>query len=452
MKRIRLNGFKQSTVSQSAVGLWRHPDSQAHRYTDLDYWMQTAKTLERGKFDGLFIADALGPLDVYQGRIDATLRHGVQTPCDDPLLVVSAMAAVTERLGFAVTLSTAYEQPYLLARKMTTLDHLTKGRIGWNIVNSALESAARNSGLAKQLPHDERYDQAEEFMSVVYKLWERSWEDGAVVNDRERGVYIDPEKVHRIAHKGKYFSVPDVFLCEPSIQRTPALFQAGTSSRGRAFAANHAEGIFISAREPAIARRLVADIKQRAAEAGRDPASLRFFGHVTVVTGSTDAEAQAKHADYVSYLSAEGNLARHSALIQLDLAALDPDEPLEYVKTEGIRSVLASFTKADPTRQWTVRQMGEYLATSMGGASLVGSPETVADALEHWMEAADLDGFNVSDPMPLRSYDDFIDLVRPELLRRGRVWEDYEGHTLRENLSGSARVSPDHPAARIRIA
>ncbi len=448
-KRIRLNGFKQSTVSQSAVGLWQHPDSQAHRYTDLDYWMQTARTLERGKFDGLFIADALGPLDVYQGSIDATLRHGVQTPSDDPLLTISAMAAVTQRLGFAVTVSTAYEQPYLLARKLTTLDHLTKGRIGWNIVNSALQSAARNCGLSAQLPHDERYEQAEEFMSVVYKLWERSWEDDAVVRDRARGIYIDTTKVHHVAHHGRYYRVPDVFLCEPSLQRTPALFQAGTSSRGRAFAATHAEGIFISAREPAMARRQVDDIKKRAAASGRNPSSLRFFGHVTVVTASTDADARAKHTDYLRYLSAEGNLARHSALIQLDLATLDPDEPLEYVKTEGIRSVLASFTKADPSRKWTVRQMGEYLATSMGGATLVGAPQTVADQLEHWMEAADLDGFNVTDPMPLQSYDEFIDLVRPELLKRGRVWEDYEGRTLREYLSGTPRVAADHPAARV---
>jgi len=396
-KRIRLNGFKQSTVSQSAVGLWRHPASQAHRYTDLDYWTDTARTLERGKFDALFIADALGPLDVYQGRIDATLKQGVQTPSDDPLLVVSAMAAVTRRLGFVVTMSTAFEQPYLLARKMTTLDHLTRGRIGWNIVNSALDSAARNCGLKGQLPHDERYDVAEEFMQVAYKLWEGSWEDDAVTRDRTKGVFADPAKVHPIRHKGKYFSVPDVFLCEPSIQRTPVLFQAGTSRRGRVFAAAHAEGIFVSTRSPESAARLVADIRHLATDAGRDPQSLRFFGHVTIVTAATDAEAQAKHRDYLQWLSEEGNLARHSALIQLDLSTLDPDEPLEYIQTDGIRSVLASFTKADPTVRWTVRKMSEYLATSMGGVTIVGSPSTVADTLEHWMDSADLDGFNVTD-------------------------------------------------------
>jgi FMN-dependent oxidoreductase (nitrilotriacetate monooxygenase family) len=451
-KRIRLNGFKQSTVSHSAVGLWRHPNSQAQRYTDLDYWTETARTLERGRFDALFIADALGPLDTYQGRMDATLRQGVQTPSDDPLLVVSAMAAVTRNLGFAVTLSTAFEQPYLLARKMTTLDHLTRGRIGWNIVNSALDSAARNCGQPRQLPHDERYDVAEEFLQVAYKLWEGSWEDGAVLRDRAGGVFADPAKVHGIGHRGKYFSVPGAFLCEPSIQRTPALFQAGTSGRGRAFAAAHAEGVFLSTLAPEPAARLVADVRRLAAEAGRDPRALRFFGHVTVITAATDDEARAKHRDYLQWLSEEGNLARHCALIQLDLSTLDPDEPLEYVQTEGIRSVLASFTKADPTRRWTVREMSRHLATSMGGVTLVGSPATVADQLEHWMDAADLDGFNVSDPMPLASYDDFIEHVRPELLRRGRTWDDYEGATLREYLAGpgQARVSADHPAAAHR--
>ncbi|MFP4830581.1 LLM class flavin-dependent oxidoreductase [Paraburkholderia sp. BR10879] len=449
---MRLNGFKQSTVSQSAVGLWRNPDSQAHRYRELEYWIETARTLERGKFDALFIADALGPLDVYQGRIDATLKQGVQTPSDDPLLVVSAMAAATRRLGFAVTLSTAFEQPYLLARKMTTLDHLTRGRIGWNIVNSALDSAARNCGLGQQLPHDERYDVADEFMEVVYKLWEGSWEDDAIVFDRAAGVFAAPSKVHAIGHSGRYFDVPDVFLCEPSVQRTPALFQAGTSSRGRLFAATHAEGVFISARSPAAARQLVYDIRTLAAQAGRDPASLRFYGHVTVIAAATDADATAKHADYLRWLSEEGNLARHCALIQLDLSKLDPDEPLEYVQTEGIRSVLASFTRADPERRWTVREMSRYLATSMGGVTIVGAPAKVADELERWMREADLDGFNVTDPMPLASYDEFIEYVRPELLRRGLVWEDYEGETLREYIAGrgEVRAPAHHPAARWR--
>lgn len=451
-KRIRLFALKQSTVGHTAVGLWRHPENQAARYTDLDYWTSTAKTLEEGFFDGLFIADALGVLDVYAGSADDTLRHGVQTPTDDPLLTISAMAAVTRRLGFAVTVSTSYELPYAFARKMTTLDHLSKGRIGWNIVTSALDSAARNLGLTHQVPHDERYVIAEEFMEVVYRLWESSWQDGAVVADRERGIFVDPCKVRRIAHAGKYFTVPDFALSEPSVQRTPALFQAGTSTAGRAFASRHAEGVFLSVPLAAMARPLIADIKARAAAAGRHPSDLKFVAMAAVVVAPTDAEAQRKHSEYLSYISVEGHLARHSALFQLDLSTVGLDTPLEYVESEGIRSTLEVFTRLDPSRRWTPRQMAESLGLAAGGPTFVGSPSTVADAMEQWMLEGDLDGFNILDPMPLRSYPEFVEWVVPELQRRGRVWRKYAGATLREYLQGEGhpRILHTHPAGIIR--
>src|SRR4029077_18429949 len=218
-RRIRFNGFKCSTVAHTTAGLWRHPNSQSHRYKELSFWIELAKTLERGKFDSLFVADALGVLDIYRGSPDQTLREGLQTPTDDPLLAVSAMAAATRNLGFGITVASLYELPYLFARKMTTLDHLTDGRIGWNIVTSALDRAARNLGRDDQIPHDERYAVTDEFMEVVYKLWEGSWEDDAVVHDRASGTYADPAKVHAIGHKGRYYSVPGIFLCEPSRQR-----------------------------------------------------------------------------------------------------------------------------------------------------------------------------------------------------------------------------------------
>jgi long-chain alkane monooxygenase len=211
-RRIRFNGFKCSTVAHTTAGLWRHPSSQSHRYKELSFWIELAQTLERGRFDSLFIADALGVLDVYRGSPDQTLREGLQTPTDDPLLAVSAMAAATRHLGFGITIASLYELPYLFARKMTTLDHLTDGRIGWNIVTSALDSAARNLGRDDQIPHDERYAMTDEFMEVVYKLWEGSWQDDAVVHDRASGTYADPAKVHAIGHKGRYYSVPGIFL------------------------------------------------------------------------------------------------------------------------------------------------------------------------------------------------------------------------------------------------
>jgi FMN-dependent oxidoreductase (nitrilotriacetate monooxygenase family) len=451
-KRIRLHGLRQSTVGHTAVGLWRHPESQTHLYRDLDFWLETARILERGKFDALFIADALGPLDVYQGRVDAALRDGVQTPTDDPLLVISAMAAVTRHLGFAVTVSSTYERPYQFARKMTTLDHLTQGRIGWNIVTSALESAARNLGLERQVPHDERYAIAEEFMEVVYKLWEGSWEDDAVVRDTAAGVFADPARVHAVDHAGKYFRVPGIALSEPSAQRTPVLYQAGTSAAGKSFAARHAEGVFISTYRADIARRLVYDVRELARRQGRDPESLRFFAIVTVIVAETDAEAEAKRTEYAACSSFEGSLARYSALMGVDFSLLDPDTPLDYVETEGIRGVVEAFTRLDPTRRWTPRQIGEFVGLSGGGPMIVGSPQQVADQLERWMEEGDVDGFNLCDPVPPVTFRDFVDLVVPELQRRGRVWTDYEGDTLRESFlgPGQVRVPSDHPAAAYR--
>ncbi len=451
-KRIRLNGLRQNTVGHTAMGLWRHPASQAHRYRELSHWLETAQILERGKFDALFIADALGPLEVYQGKVDAALRDGIQTPTDDPLLLVSAMAAATRHLGFAVTVSSTYEQPYSFARKMTTLDHLSNGRIGWNIVTSALDSAARNLGLNQQIPHDERYAIAEEFMAVVYALWEASWADDAVQFNREAGVFIDPAKVQPIAHNGRYFQVPGIALSEPSVQRTPVLFQAGSSAVGKAFAARHAEGVFLSSYDPTVTRGMVESIRALAAAEGRDPQSLKFFNIVTVIVASTDEQAQAKLRDYQQYASLEGSLARYSALLGIDLSLLDPDQPLQYAETEGIRGLLEVFTRLDASRVWTPRAIAEFVGVGGGGPVIAGSAQTVADELERWMEVADLDGFNIADPLPPVTLGDFVELVVPELQRRGRVWADYEGDTLRERFRGPGltQVSDDHPAARHR--
>lgn len=453
-RRIRLHGLRQNTVGHTAIGLWRHPDSRAHEYRTLRHWVETAQILERGRFDALFIADALGPLEVYQGSVDASLRDGIQTPTDDPLLLVSALAAATERLGFAITVSSTYERPYQFARKMTTLDHLSDGRVGWNVVTSALDSAARNLGLDQQIPHDQRYAIADEFMDVAYKLWESSWEDDAVVLDRDGAVFADPAKVHPIAHEGEHFRVPGIALSEPSVQRTPVIYQAGTSPAGKAFAARHAEGVFLSTYKPELARGLVDDVRARAAANGRDPRELKFLSIATVIVAETDAEAQAKYEDYLSYASLEGALARYSALLHIDLSELDPDVPLEYVETEGIRGLVEGFTKLDPTRTWTPRALAEFVGVGGGGPVIIGSPSTVADELERWIDVADIDGFNIADPVPPVTLRDFVDLVVPELQRRGRVWTEYEGETLREHVrgGGGSRVSDTHPAAAHRYA
>ena len=230
-KQIRLNAFDMNCVGHIQHGMWAHPRDRSMAYNTLEYWQDLARIAERGKFDGIFLADIVGVYDVYKDSPDPSIAHAVQVPVNDPLLVIPAMAAVTKHIGFGVTANLTYEPPYLFARRMSTLDHLTRGRIGWNIVTGYLDSAARGMGLTKQIKHDERYDAAEEYMEVVYKLWEGSWEDDAVLRDRERGLYADPSKVHRVRHEGKHYRVDALHLAEPSPQRTPVLSLFGPARK-----------------------------------------------------------------------------------------------------------------------------------------------------------------------------------------------------------------------------
>lgn len=450
-RRIMLNGFKSATIGHTAVGLWTHPDNAVRDYGRLGYWTDIARTLERGRFDALFVADAQGVIDVYQGSTDVTLREAIGIPIIDPMLLVSAMAAETEHLGFAITASTTYEKPFDLARKFATLDLVTGGRVGWNIVTSSSRSEARNFG-TPMVPHDERYAIADEFMEVAYKLWEGSWADEAVVHDRERRIFVDPAKVAPIEHHGKYFDVPGPFICEPTPQRTPTLYQAGSSAAGIAFAAKHAEGVFLSFPRLDMVAASVATLRAAAEAAGRPRDVLKVFPLSTIVLAETDDEARAKYETMRSHRTLEGNLARFSALVHVDMSTLDPDEPLEYVENDGIQGSLSVFTRADPTRRWTPREISEFLSVSSMGALFVGSPRTVADQLEQWVEEADVDGFNISDTLSSVTFPDVVDLLVPELQRRGRVWREYEGATFREHLygPGHARTLPGHPATGFR--
>jgi FMN-dependent oxidoreductase (nitrilotriacetate monooxygenase family) len=451
-RQIHLNAFDMTCVGHQSPGLWRHPDDQSHRYNDLTYWTELARLLERGGFDSLFIADVLGVYDVYQDSAEAAIIDGAQIPVNDPMLAISAMGAVTEHLGFAITVSSTYEKPYAFARKMATLDHLTKGRVGWNIVTSYLESAARNLGLEYQVRHEDRYTLGEEFLEVCYKLWESSWSGDAVVRDKQRGVFTDPGKIHPIEHKGAYFDVPGYFLCEPSPQRTPLLFQAGASPTGRAFAARHAEAIFITGTRPEVLRPKVDDIRRLAEQNNRDPHSLKIFPLVTVITAATDEEAHAKHRDYLRYASYHGALALYGGWSGLDLSGFDPDQPLAYIETEAVRSAVEAFTTADPTRTWTPREIANWVTVGGMGPVLVGGPQTIADELERWTTEADIDGFNLAYAITPGTFEDLVTHVVPELQKRGRLRTAYEGSTLRESLfgPGQAKLRDDHPAAAYR--
>src|SRR5690606_25109140 len=307
-RRIRFNAFDMNCVAHQSPGLWRHPDDQSHRYKDLSYWTELAKLLERGRFDGIFIADVLGTYDVYGGDDTAALRQAAQIPLADPLLLVSAMAAVTEHLGFGITTGTGFEHPYPFARRLSTLDHLTGGRVGWNVVTGYLPSAARNFGAGDQRDHDDRYDHADEYLEVLYKLWEGSWADDAVVRDPVRNIYVDPAKVHHIGHTGKHFTVPGVHLSEPSPQRTPVIYQAGASPRGVRFAAENAEAIFVAAPSKRVLAQTVTNIRDALEAAGRARDAARVYALATIITDSTDDAARVKHEEYLSYASVEGGL------------------------------------------------------------------------------------------------------------------------------------------------
>jgi FMN-dependent oxidoreductase (nitrilotriacetate monooxygenase family) len=449
-KQIRLNAFEMNCVAHQSPGLWRHPRDRSRDYKRLDYWTELAQTLERGLFDGIFLADVLGVYDVFGGDARAALAHGTQIPVNDPLLLVPAMAAATHHLGFGVTVNLSYEPPYGFARRMSTLDHLTHGRIGWNIVTGYLDSAAKGAGKERQTPHDDRYAIAEEYLEVAYKLWEGSWADDAVAADAERAVFTRPERVREIHHDGPHFKLDALHLSEPSPQRTPVLYQAGTSPAGRAFAARHAKRVFLSGPSKKVIAPRVAAIRKLANEAGRNPADILMFAMMTVIVAPTDAEAQAKHADYRRYTDPEGALTLMSGWTGVDFSRFDPDQIVEHVESEAGRSALENITRADPDRRWTVREVAEHV--SIGGISpvLVGSPATVADELEAWIEETDLDGFNLTFVVRPETFENVVDLLVPELQRRGRYKSAYVEGGLREKLFGRARLDPPHPAADYR--
>jgi FMN-dependent oxidoreductase (nitrilotriacetate monooxygenase family) len=450
-REIRFNAFDMNCVGHQSPGLWAHPRDRSWQYKDLEYWTELAQLLERGRFDGLFIADVLGVYDVYNGNPEAALRQSTQVPVNDPLQLVPAMALVTKHLGFGLTASLSFEHPYTFARRMSTLDHLTKGRAGWNIVTSYLESGARNIGLAGQSAHDDRYDIADEYMQVVYKLWEGSWEDDAVLRDRARRVFTDPAKVHPIGHAGKYFRVPGIHLCEPSPQRTPVLYQAGASPRGQRFAGEHAECTFVATPSKSVLKKVVAEIRRSVAAAGRDPHSVLVFNLQTVIVDETDGKARAKHDDYRQYVDLDGALALGSGWMGIDFGAYRQDEPLRHIKTNAVQSSVDAFSSADPDKVWTVRELAEWIGIGGLGPLFVGGPGTVADLLEEWVAETDVDGFNLAYAVSHETFRDIVDHLVPELQKRGVYKRDYAPGTLRDKLFGAGpRLPETHPGARYR--
>ncbi|MCY0386725.1 LLM class flavin-dependent oxidoreductase [Robbsia sp. Bb-Pol-6] len=449
-RRLLFNAFAHITPNHHTHGYWRHPDGRIQRdYHRLQPWIDLARTVERGKFDTVFLADVVGVYDTFRGNGDTAIRTGMQFPSLDPASIVSALGAATEHLGFAVTSSVIQSHPFDFARKMSTLDHLTGGRVAWNIVTSYLDNAARNFGAARLTDHDERYRWAEEYVDVAYKLWEASWEDDALVADPERGVFADPAKVHKIHHRGARYAVEGPHLSEPSPQRTPLLFQAGGSEAGRDFAARHAEATFIASRTPESAARTVADLRARARALGRADDELKIIVALAPVIGPTEAEALRRRSEIKAWLSLEALQAFYSGSLGVDLADIDPARPLsDLLATNHVRGNVRAFVESAPKHAFT---FGDLLKET-NSARFAGTPEQIADEVERYA-AAGVDGFNVFPVATLGWWDEFVDEVVPVLQRRGLMQTAYTPGTLREKLHGRGAFLPDHhPARRTRAA
>ncbi|CAM1510941.1 Fc.00g084540.m01.CDS01 [Cosmosporella sp. VM-42] len=399
-----LNAFSMSTPGHLAAGLWRHPRNRTSHYMDVDYWTDLPKILEAGKFHGLFIADVLSHYGVYKGagNIDPGLPGAAQFPITNPALVVAAMGAVTKHLSFGVTASTTYENPFLLARRFATLDHLTKGRIAWNAVTSYLEAAARNLGLPTQIAHDERYAIADEFLTFT--------NSGRARGGTPRWCGIT--ELRLIPFLGeKYFNSLGPLPTEPSIQRTPFIFQAGASKAGRSFATKHAECMFLPGMEPESVKRSVDDIRKQALEQGRDPSTIKLIAGILMIVDETDEKAQAKYEEYLSYADLEGSLTLFGGWTGFDLDQWGEDEDFKFSGPGAIQSMISSWSATIPGTdgvKWTKKRIAQELSVGGPHARAIGSPKTVADILQKWIDEAGIDGFNISYAINPGDFEDII--------------------------------------------
>jgi len=446
-KKILLNAFDMNSVGHINHGLWTHPRDESHRFNELSYWTDLAQTLEKGLFDGLFIADITGVYDVYQNGIELTLKESIQLPSHDPSTLVSAMAAVTQNLGFGITVNLSYESPYQFARRFASLDHLTQGRIGWNIVTGYLDSAERLIGQKCLKDHDLRYEQAEEFLELCYKFWEGSWENDAVLKDKKQRIFTDPSKVHQIQHQGQFYQSQGVFQVSPSVQRTPVLFQAGASPRGLTFATQHAEGLFIGGDRPEKIKQQVDQIRNQATAQGRNSEAVKIFVGISVVTAETDELAQQKLDEYIRYASPEAGLAHFSSSVGMDLSQFADDETIPYQKTNSIASVNNKF------KEQSISKNDLKAQHILGGRYplIVGSGAIVAEKLIQLMDDTGIDGFNLTRTVAPESHHDFIQWVIPELQQRGRYKTEYENGSLRHKLFQQGdRLSASHPVQQFR--
>jgi FMN-dependent oxidoreductase (nitrilotriacetate monooxygenase family) len=410
---------------------WAHKDDRRlEMMGDIHLWQDYARTLERGLFDGIFFADTPGVFDRYKDRMDEALKYGLCWPTHDPVVLLSALAAATGNLGLAATISTGPHHPYHVVRQLSTLDYLSHGRIGWNIVTGHLRGEHRAFGLP-EMEHDQRYDRAEEYMQVCYKLWD-SVPPEAILADKEKGEFADPSKITAVDHHGEYFDCETVSPAWPSAQDRPVLFQAGTSPRGLKFAVRHADVIFAIQPELASMKKFMADYKAIAKKhgGGREPGIA--LG-VQAIIGGTEEEAHGLAKELEDRIPLEAGLARLSGTLGNDFSQFDPDKPIEELATTGSQGLMTAMTKGfeGPV---TIRQVAARYGMAIGKPQLIGTPEQVADQLEHVWRETGCHGFNLTPSINPGSMEDFVDQVVP-ILQKKRIYRtEYTGSTFRENL------------------
>ncbi|KAK3621209.1 hypothetical protein LTR56_022919 [Elasticomyces elasticus] len=450
-KHILINAFDMSTIGHLSPGQWKKPGDLSTTKRRLDYWIDLAKLLEKGGINALFLADTYGGYDTYQNSLDDCIRRAAQWPMTDPTIPISAMAAVTKNLAFGITASTSFEPPFLLAKRFSTLDHMTEGRIGWNIVTGWKKSAFKAIGIDYPIDHDERYLQADEYMRVLYKLWEGSWSDKAIIADAANDAYFDPDQIREIKHHGKYYDLDSRHICDPSPQRTPFLFQAGTSEAGSTFASKHAEAIFVSSHSPKVLRPKVDKIRALAAKEGRDPRSIKVFATFTTIIGRTDEEAQQKYQELLKTASTIGGLVLFSGWTGIDISKIPLDQDItaeDSKEANKITSIMSAFTTtSEEMPKWTPRVVAEKASIGGLGPVGVGSAQTVADQMERWVHEGDVDGFNIAHATTPGTFEEVVELLIPELRRRGMYPEKIEdGLTAREKVygKGQAKLRSDH--------
>lgn len=447
VKPLSFSAFVMNTASHIIHGLWRDEEGQQIHFNDVELWISLAKRLEQGGFDAIFFADVIGLYGDYRGSWEYHVENGLQIPSNDPLVLLSALATHTQKIGLAFTASPLQEPPFNFARRVSTLDHISKGRIGWNIVTSFQENAFKNFGYDQLTPHDERYEWAEEYVDVLYKLWEGSWDEDALLQDRESGMYADPAKVHKIHHVGQRYKVEGPHLVSPSPQRTPVLFQAGSSPAGKAFAARNAEAIFIMAPDPENARKLIEETRKLATQYGRDANDILFYQGLSFVVGETEQQARQKEIELESKIDFNMMIAHAAGGIGVDLGNLSLETPIEHIETEAGRSMFEWLKQSTPGRTPTVGDVAKLRTKS---TRIVGTPETIADQLSLWREAG-IDGVNVINATIPNSYEEFIDYVMPVLQKRGLASNTKdESTTFRHRLFGENRLNRRHPATRYR--